>query len=149
VTILDILRRKAPGVVTITQDRSVLEAVSRLVEHNIGGLVVVSGDRPIGILTERDILRLSARAPNQLQSFTVGAVMTRDLVTATPKQDHREAMDLMTARRIRHLPVLDGEVLSGIVSIGDLVNACRHEAEEENLHLRGYIQGVPAEATKH
>jgi len=148
VTIRDILRYKGSEVTTITADRTALEAVMLLVERNIGSVVVVSGDRPIGILTERDILRLSARAPNKLDTFTVGGVMTRDLVTATSRDDHREAMDLMTTRRIRHLPVLDGEKLAGLVSIGDLVNACRQEAEEENHHLRGYIQGVPAESTR-
>jgi CBS domain-containing protein len=149
VTIQDILRHKGDRVVTITQDRRALEAVAVLVEHNIGGLVVVADDRPIGIITERDILRLTARSPDELRSYTVEAVMTRDLVTATPRHELREAMDMMTARKIRHLPVLDGEALVGIVSIGDLVNACRLEAEEENGHLRGYIQGVPAETVKH
>jgi CBS domain-containing protein len=149
VTIRDIVRRKGDHVVTITQDRPVLEAVAVLVDHNIGSLVVMAGARPIGIITERDVLRLSARAPDQLHSFTVGAVMTRDLVTAQPGHELREAMDLMTARKIRHLPVLDAEALVGIVSIGDLVNACRLEAEEENGHLRGYIQGVPAETVRH
>ena len=148
-TLFDILRHKGSRVMTITQDRTVLEAVTRLVEHNIGSLVVVAGDRPIGILTERDVLRLSARAPNQLHAFTVGAVMTRDLVTATPHEDLREAMGVMLTRRIRHLPVLDGEALAGIVSIGDLVDACREEAEEENHHLRGYIQGVPPRTLEH
>ncbi len=148
-TILDILRHKGHGVLTIMQERSVLEAITVLVDRNVGSLVVVSNDRPIGIITERDVLRLSARAPGELQSFTVGSVMTRDLVTATLRTELHEAMNLMTARKIRHLPVLDGESLAGIVSIGDLVNACRIEAEEENGHLRGYIQGVPAEAVRH
>jgi len=146
VTIRDILRRKGQRVVTITPDCTVLEAVNTLVAHNIGGLVVTSGDRPIGILTERDVLRLTARAPGQLQSFEVGAVMTRELILATPEHDLHEAMGLMTERKIRHLPVMNGDALAGIVSIGDLVNACRELAEDENQHLRGYIQGVPAEA---
>ena len=148
-TIADILRHKGRGVVTITQDRSVLDAVGVLVANNIGGLIVMDGDRPIGILTERDVLRLTARSAGHLASFTVGSVMTRDLVTATPGHHLRQAMALMTERRIRHLPVLEDQALAGIVSIGDLVNACRSEAEEENGHLRGYIQGVPAEAVRH
>jgi CBS domain-containing protein len=149
VTIADILRHKGRGVVTITQDRSVLDAVRVLVENNIGGLIVIDGDRPIGILTERDVLRLTARSAGQLESFTIGSVMTRDLVTATPAHHLQQAMTLMTERRIRHLPVLEDQALVGIVSIGDMVNACRSEAEEENGHLRGYIQGVPAEAVRH
>jgi CBS domain-containing protein len=149
VTLSDILRHKGHVVVTITPDRSVLDAVNVLVQHNIGGLVVTAGDRPIGILTERDVLRLTAKSAGELQSFDVGSVMTRDLVTATPVHDLQHAMALMTEHRIRHLPILDGPALVGIVSIGDLVNACRSEAEEENGHLRGYIQGQPAEAARH
>ena len=148
-TILEILRHKGHDVITITPEKSVLDAVMTLVEYNIGGLVVVSGDRPVGILTERDVLRLTARTPGQLASIPVASAMTRKLITATPDQKLHEAMRLMTECKIRHLPVLDGDDLVGIVSIGDLVNACRQLAEEENLHLHGYIRGVPAEAVGH
>jgi len=148
-TIQEILGRKGRDVVTIAPERSVYDAARTLVEHNIGGLVVVSGGRTVGILTERDVLRLTARAPGRLHAITVESAMTRDLVTAAPADDLHYAMSLMTTRRIRHLPVVDDGRLAGIVSIGDLVNACRLLAEDENLHLRGYIQGVPAEAIRH
>jgi CBS domain-containing protein len=147
-TILEILGHKDRSVITIAPDRSVLDAVMTLVEHNIGGLVVVSGEQPVGILTERDVLRLTARTPGALHTIPVESAMTRSLVTATPTDDLRQAMALMTSRKIRHLPVLDAGQLVGIVSIGDLVNACRLLAEDENLHLKGYIQGAPAEAIK-
>jgi len=137
----EILRHKGHDVVTVTEDRTVLEAVQILVENNIGGLVVVDADRPIGILTERDILRLTARVPGELGTIRVGAVMTRELITASPDQQLPEMMDLMTENKIRHLPVLEGDRLAGIVSIGDLLNACRIVAEQENIHLRQYIHG--------
>lgn len=136
-----ILRDKGFEVATISGESSVLEAVAALVERNIGSLVIVDGQRPAGILTERDILRLTARSHGELARIKVGAVMTRDLITATLTDDLHEAMSVMTENKIRHLPVLEGERIVGIVSIGDLVNACRTLAESENVHLRAYIQG--------
>ena len=141
-TIQEILRSKGSHVVTISQHRTALDAVMLLVDHNIGGVIVVGAGRPIGILTERDILRLTARAPGRLDSVTVGSVMTRELVTASPDQELHDAMRLMTDNKIRHLPILDGDQLVGIMSIGDLVDACRTAAEHENTHLREYIQSA-------
>ena len=137
----EILRRKGHDVVTIAESESVLDAVTILVAHNIGGLVVTEGEEPIGILTERDILRLTADSPGSLGSIQVGTVMTRDLITATPQDRLLEMMEVMTINKIRHLPVLEEGRLAGIISIGDLVNACRVVAETENVELRKYIQG--------
>ena len=138
----EILRIKGHDVFTITESKSVLAAAEVLVEHNIGGLVVTEGDRPTGILTERDILRLTARRPGELDSIQVGEVMTRELITAKPGDQLLQMMDVMTENKIRHLPVLEGGRLAGMISIGDLVNACRVIAEEENSQLRQYIAGA-------
>ncbi len=138
----EILRNKGHDVITITESRSVLDAAQALVDHNIGGLVVTEGERPTGILTERDILRLTARNPGELDAIQVGTVMTRDLITATPQDRLADVMVVMTENKVRHLPVMEGDRLIGIVSIGDLVNACRVVAEEENSQLRQYIHGA-------
>ncbi len=138
----EILRIKGHAVLTITESKTVLAAAEVLVENNIGGLVVTEGDRPTGILTERDILRLTARRPCELDSIQVGEVMTRELITATPQDQLLHTMDVMTENKIRHLPILEGDRLIGIISIGDLVNACRVIAEEENSQLRRYISGA-------
>jgi CBS domain-containing protein len=140
--IAEILRSKGHDVITVTESQTVLEAVRILVEHNIGGVVVVGSEGPTGILTERDVLRLTARTPGELGSIEVGEAMTRVLITVKPDDQLAEAMDVMTKNKIRHLPVLEGDRLAGIVSIGDLVNACRIEAEQENSELRQYIQGA-------
>ena len=137
----EILRTKGHDVVTITDSHSVLDAVQVLVDRNIGALVVVEGQRPTGILTERDILRLTARSPGQLGSVRVGSVMTRKMITAHAQDELTTMMDVMTENKIRHLPVMERDRLLGIVSIGDLLNACRSSVEEENSHLREYIQG--------
>lgn len=137
----EILQTKGHDVVTIAESKSVLEAAQLLVERNIGGLVVTDGGRPTGILTERDILRLTARSPGELGSIQVGTVMTRDVITATPEDRLADVMGVMTENKIRHLPVMAGDQLAGIVSIGDLLHACRVVAEAENTQLREYIQG--------
>ncbi len=138
----EILRNKGHDVVTITESRSVLAAAQALVDHDIGGLVVTEGERPTGILTERDILRITSRTPGELDSIQVGSVMTRELITARPEDQLAEMMDVMTQNKIRHLPVLEGDRLVGIISIGDLLNACRVAAEQENAQLRQYIHGA-------
>lgn len=138
----EILRAKGHDVVTIPETRSVLDAIGMLVRHNIGALVVTERERPTGIFTERDVLRLAARSPAALGSIQVAGVMTREPVTATPDDELMPTMDVMTERKIRHLPVIEDGELVGIVSIGDLLNACRYVAEEENSHLRQYIHGV-------
>lgn len=139
--ISDILRSKGSDVVTVDPDRSVLEVVRTLVRHNIGAVVVEEGGRPIGILSERDVLRLAARGPDYLAFTRVANVMTTSLVTGHPSDDLRHVMNVMTEKRVRHLPVIDHGRLVGIVSIGDVVNRLRSETEETNRHLRAYIAG--------
>ena len=138
--IKEILRNKGHDVVTITETRSVLAAAQALVDHNIGGVLVTDGELLKGILTERDILRVTARSPGELDSILVDTVMTRELITAKPEDELTEVMDVMTQNKIRHLPILEGDRLVGIISIGDLVNACLVVAEDENSQLRQYIQ---------
>lgn len=139
-----ILRTKGHDVVTILESSTVLDAAQLLVEKNIGSLVVMGGEGPVGIITERDVLRLAADASVDLGAIGVASAMTREMITASPDAPLTSVMDTMTERRIRHLPVLDGDRLAGIVSIGDLVNACRVSAEQENSALREYIQGAGA-----
>lgn len=137
--IREILDRKGHNVVTIGEDGSVLDAARKLVEYSIGGLVVTRDNRPTGIITERDILRLTAVSPAELAGTPVGAIMTRDLVVSDPEDGLQEIMEVMTDRRVRHLPVVHDGHLVGIVSIGDLLKACLTSAEDENAHLRQYI----------
>lgn len=141
-TIAKILSRKGAAVVTIGPDATVLEAMRLLMEHRIGGVVVVTGRAPVGILTERDVLRLGAEDPEQLASRSVESAMTRELITGSPEDTLHRVMAVMTEHRIRHLPVVVGGELAGIVSIGDVVDAARRAAEEENQQLRAYIRGA-------
>jgi CBS domain-containing protein len=137
----DILATKGSAVVSIPPDVAVLDAVRVLVKHNIGAVMVEEGDRVVGILSERDVLRLTADGPTRLAHTEVAEVMTRDLVMGVPGDDVTYAMTVMTNNRVRHLPVLDGGRLAGIVSIGDLVNASLANLQAENRWLRDYVQG--------
>lgn len=139
--IRDILASKGTDVVTTTPDRTVLEAMRVLVENNIGSVVVTEGGEVKGILTERDVLRLGAKGPADLESLRVGEAMTTELVVGVPGDDIQHVMRIMTDRRIRHLPILEEGELRGIVSIGDVVKASARTVEAENRHLREYIQG--------
>jgi CBS domain-containing protein len=111
-------------------------------EHRIGGVVVERDGEPVGILTERDVLRLGAEDPAQLETLSVDRAMTRELITGNLEQSLQRVMEVMTENRIRHLPIIEDGKLAGIVSIGDVVNAARRAAETENQQLRAYIHGA-------
>jgi CBS domain-containing protein len=113
------------------------------VRFNIGSLLVrESQSGPIlGIITERDILKAQAAHRAPLEQLRVVTFMTRELITAQPDDDTTVAMRLMTTHRVRHLPVVNGETLFGLVSIGDIVKVHHDELEMENHHMRSYIQG--------
>lgn len=141
-TIADILRAKGGTVVTVAPDALVTDAMRVLVRHNIGALVVWDGTL-VGILSERDVLRAGAVDLSRLAHATVGELMTRDVIAGTADMELRDVMDTMTERRIRHLPILRGSELAGMVSIGDVVNAVRRSTEDEVHYLHAYISGAP------
>jgi CBS domain-containing protein len=141
-TIRDILKMKGHAVVTVAPTSSVKHAMTELVRHGIGA-VIVYDDEMRGILTERDVLRAAAGDLFRLDSALVQDLMTRNVISASPEADINEVMHLMTERRFRHLPVVDDGQLAGIISIGDVVNAMRQSVEAENRYLHAYIQGVP------
>jgi CBS domain-containing protein len=142
--IRSILDRKGYDVVTASPNRTVLQVLRTLVDRNIGAVVVIDGDDIRGILSERDILRLAVERPGSFAETAAADVMTTELVIGLPDDGLDYVMDVMTRNRIRHLPIVDDGRLVGIVSIGDVVNACRSEVEAENRYLHDYIQGVTA-----
>lgn len=117
-----ILATKGAGLFTVEPQQTVGEAVKVLVENNIGAVVVVVGDRPQGILSERDIVRESSRRPDLL-ARPVSEVMTTSVTYGSPADDVEAVLQKMTAGHFRHLPVLDDGRLIAVVSIGDLVKA--------------------------
>ena len=120
-TIAAVLRGKGSNVETISADAPLFDAVQRLGEKRIGALPVLEDGRIIGIISERDVIYcLRDHGPEVLNS-PVSRAMSSPAITAPPDTDVLAALALMTQRRIRHLPVVDGQELRGIVSIGDLV----------------------------
>lgn len=138
----DILSTKGSAVTTITPDRTVADAVRLLVEQRIGALVVVDDNGIQGIISERDVLRLTDEDPGQLHTLRVREAMTRELVVGEAGDDIDYVMEILTKNRIRHLPIVKDGRLTGILSIGDVVNALRSGLETENRYLRDYVQGV-------
>lgn len=138
----DILTKKSSEVFTIRPHRSLREASQLLASKNIGALVVVDEDDvPIGIISERDLVRQLANAFEAFESLTVADVMTKEIIIALPDDDIDYLSSTMTNRRIRHLPVMKDDRLAGIVSIGDVVKAQVDYYEGEARTLRQYITG--------
>jgi CBS domain-containing protein len=140
--IREVLEYKGNSVVTVEPDKTVHEAMRILVEHNIGAVVVTQDTSAVGILTERDVLRLGATDLESLATMRVGDAMTKNLVVGVAEDLVDYAASVMTANRIRHLPIVEGERLIGVLSIGDVVNALKQQKEVENRYLRDYIQGA-------
>lgn len=139
-TIAAILRGKGADVTTISSGAAVVEAVALLAAKRIGAVPVVDGAFVAGVFSERDVIRcLQEHGPGALDRI-VSAVMTAPAVTVSPDDSVIGALSLMTRRRIRHLPVIDGESLIGIVSIGDLVKYRIDRIEADARAMRDYIQ---------
>ncbi|HXH04698.1 MAG TPA: CBS domain-containing protein [Candidatus Competibacteraceae bacterium] len=136
----DILAHKGGATITVPAKASVAEAIRTMAEKRVGAVLITdAGDCPVGIFTERDVLRLYAGGDRDFEHITVESRMTCSVVVGNPETSVDEALALMTERRFRHLPVLhDGELL-GIVSIGDLVKARLEETTAEAQSLRQYI----------
>ena len=144
-TLKEILEAKGSTVYTIGPDAALDEVTRELVRHNVGSLLVVErdlaeGERVLGIVTERDILRFCASGKGSLSGVKASEVMTAELETASPSDRVESIMGLMTGKRIRHLPVLSEGRLVGIVSIGDIVKAQHDRLAMENQFMKDYIR---------
>ena len=138
--IADILAAKTNEVHTIPPSATVFEAVTKMVENNVGALLVTDDRGHVaGIITERDYLRRIAVEGRTSKTTRVEEIMSHPVVYVSANTDLDEAMSVMTERHIRHLPVMAGEQLEGIVSIGDLVKFQSHERAYQIQYLTDYI----------
>ena len=136
----DLLEGKGTAVATIAADATLHDAMKLLVKLRIGSLVVTEGHAPIvGIITERDLLRECAGHYNGMKEMTVREAMSTDPIIGVPEDEIACVMGIMTHSRIRHLPILAGERLAGMISIGDVVKAQLEAVEFENRHLKDYL----------
>jgi CBS domain-containing protein len=141
-TISAILDAKGRQVVTIDWQAPVREAVRLLAEHRIGAVVALEGEQVAGILSERDLVYCMAREGAGALDLPVSRVMTAPVITVESTVPALAALSNMSKRRVRHLPVVDGGKLAGLVSIGDLVAWRIRRIEEEAEAMRAYIQGA-------
>jgi CBS domain-containing protein len=141
-TIAAILQSKGSEVLTVTGATPVRDAVALLAARKIGAVPVVEGDRVVGIMSERDVIYCLQSDGAAMLDWTVDRIMTAPAITVTPGSEIMSALSLMTRRRIRHLPVVDDEVLIGLVSIGDLVKYRMDKIEAEAAAMLSYIQSV-------
>jgi CBS domain-containing protein len=138
-----ILSRKGTAVATVQPSATLAQATASLRDHGVGALVVSANGRTIdGILSERDVVRALAAHGGGTLGREVSSAMSANVVVCQPDDTVDQLMAMMTDRRIRHLPVLDGAgEMAGIISIGDVVKARLGELELENNQLHDYIQG--------
>ena len=140
-TVRHILQEKGAAVWTVPPDASVRDAVKMMDKNDVGLLVIVNGDDLVGIVSERDIARKVILKEKSSDTTPVKDIMTTDVVTIAPGQSIDECMALMTGKHIRHLPVMDGKKLAGLISIGDVVKATIIEKEQLIKELQNYISG--------
>ena len=138
----NILQAKGVDVFSVRPEDKIAQAVSVLNDKNIGAVIVRDGaQNVVGILSERDIVRKMGAHGGDALSMSVSDCMTPDPITCGPEATVDEVMGLMTQRRIRHMPIVDGNGLVGVISIGDVVKRKIDEAEQEAQALKEYIAG--------
>jgi CBS domain-containing protein len=140
-TIKDVLRDKGQAVWTIDVNALVLDALKLMAEKEIGALMVMEDGRLAGVMSERDYARKVILLGRSSKDTPVREIMTRKVLYVKPEQTVEECMALMTEKHVRHMPVLDGDRMIGVVSIGDIVKSVISEQQFLISHLENYIRG--------
>jgi len=141
VNVRSILKTKGRAVWATSPDATVYEALVLMAEKEVGALVVLADQKPVGMFSERDYARRLLLHGKASRDTMVREVMSAPVVTVTPDQTVEECMRIMVRHRIRHLPVVEGDVLAGVISIGDLVNSIISAQEQTIRQLSDYIEG--------
>jgi CBS domain-containing protein len=137
----DILRHKGHAVYSVRPTDTVLAALGVMAEKEIGAVLVLDGEQLVGVLTERDYARKVVLVGRSSRDSPVSAIMTSELVWVEPHHTVEDCMQLMTERRVRHLPVVENRRVIGVISIGDLVKATIDEQQFTINQLQSYIAG--------
>jgi len=140
-TVRDILKHKGSDVFSVRPDDTVFDSLQLMADKGIGALLVMDGDKLVGIVTERDYARKVILEGKSSRTSSVDEVMTRKVLCASPERTVDECMALMTDKRARHLPVLEHKQVVGVISIGDLVKAMINEQQVLIDQLQHYISG--------
>ena len=139
----DILRDKGTAVYSISPDDAVYDALRLMAEKNVGSLLVLEGDRMAGMISERDYARKIILMDRLSRETKVKEIMTTEVFTVTPDMDLDECMELITEKRVRHLPVVENDRVIGVISIGDVVKGIIDHKEFVIGQLESYIKGYP------
>lgn len=140
-TVRQLLQQKGSAIHSIAPEATVYDAIAKMAEKNIGSLLVMSGEKLVGIVTERHYSRKVALRGKTSPETAVTDIMETQVICVRPEQTVEECMALMSAKRVRHLPVLDGDKVVGIVSIGDLVQSIIGEQKFVIEQLEHYVHG--------
>lgn len=140
-TVRGILGTKGRTVWSVTPETTVYDALSLMADKDIGALIVVSEDRVVGIFSERDYARKVILMGRSSKDVQVHEIMSSPVLGVTPDHTIEDCMKIVTANRVRHLPVMEAGALAGVISIGDLVNAIISEQAETIQALSAYISG--------
>jgi CBS domain-containing protein len=137
----DILESKGHAVWSVSPDATVLDALGVMAQHDIGVVLVLDGDKLVGLFSERDYARKVVLAGRSSKDSPVRDVMTAQVICVPPERGIDECMAVMTDKRVRHLPVVDRKAVVGLVSIGDVVKATIADREFTIAQLQSYIAG--------
>ena len=137
----DLIKRKGNTVYSVSPESTVLEALQLMAQKNVGAVLVMENDKMLGIFTERDYARKVILKGRTSRDTNVTEIMNDDVLCVKPERTVDECMAIMSGKRIRHLPVLDGNRLAGLISIGDVVKAVIEEKEDIIQELEKYITG--------
>ncbi|MBT9613051.1 MAG: CBS domain-containing protein [Burkholderiales bacterium] len=144
--IREILAFKGGATFSTSPEKPVVEAIQQMVERSIGSLIVLDDTgKMVGIITERDILRAVHKYACDLGTFKVTDLMTTRLIVGGPEDTVDHVRGMMTENHIRHLPVVEGAALLGVITFHDVAKACLNEASFQNKLLKGYIKNWPEE----
>lgn len=139
--VFELLKNRNTTVYQITPSATVFEALGQLAEHSIGALLVMEGDQLVGVVSERDYTRKVALQGRNSKETTIADIMTRNVFTVTSTTRTRDCMSLMSQKKIRHLPVVDGAKVIGLISIRDIMDDIIADHEQTISQLTSYISG--------
>ncbi|MEK7684362.1 MAG: CBS domain-containing protein [Verrucomicrobiota bacterium] len=140
-SISTVLHQKGSNAWSVSPDALVFDAIQLMADKNVGALLVIAGGNLVGMISERDYTRKVVLKGKTSKQVHVGEIMVSPVISVTPAHTVDDCMRLMTEHRVRHLPVLDGSQIAGVISIGDLVNWIISVQRETISHLQNYISG--------